>query len=66
MTRALRRAIAAHKPRNTRRELEDRFLDLVEASFLPSPSTNVLVQGERYVHEVDAYWPQHNLVVELT
>ena len=62
---ALRRAIAAYKPRNTRKEFEYRFLDLIETSSLPSPNTNVLVHGATDVHEVDAFWPAHNLVVEL-
>ena len=61
----LREAIATWRPRTTRSELEDRFLDLVQLAHLPSPRTNVLVQGANYVHEVDAYWPSHDLVVEL-
>jgi very-short-patch-repair endonuclease len=62
---ALRKAIAAWQPRHTRKELEDRFQDLLEATNLPLPSQNVLLQGERNLHEVDAYWPGHHLVVEL-
>jgi very-short-patch-repair endonuclease len=62
---ALRRAIADWRPRNTRSELEDRFLDLVRTRHLPRPRTNVLLQGDTYTHEVDAYRPSHDLVVEL-
>jgi very-short-patch-repair endonuclease len=62
---ALRRAIAAWRPRDTRSELEYRFLDLIQSTSLPSPAINVLVQGAESIHEVDAHWPSHNLVVEL-
>jgi len=46
---------------DTRSELERRFVDLVEATGLPPPATNVLVEG----FLVDAVWPQRRLVVEL-
>jgi len=46
---------------NTKRELEARFFDFCHDHGLPLPSCNVLVEG----FEVDAYWPAHNLVVEL-
>jgi very-short-patch-repair endonuclease len=62
---ALRKTIAAWKPRHTRQELEDRFQDVCEAARLPLPSQNVILQGERDLHEVDACWPAHHLVVEL-
>jgi hypothetical protein len=45
----------------TRSELEDRFLDLCREAGLPAPQTNVVVAGL----EVDAYWPEPGLVVEL-
>jgi very-short-patch-repair endonuclease len=45
----------------TRSELEDRFLDLIREAGLPAPQTNVVVAGM----EVDAYWPEARLVVEL-
>jgi very-short-patch-repair endonuclease len=63
--KALRQAIAAYRPRRTRRELEDRFLDLIQAARLPDPNTNVLLQGDTQVHEVDSYFPGTMLVVEL-
>jgi hypothetical protein len=62
---ALRKTIAGWKPRHTRQELEDRFQDLLEATNLPLPSQNVLLHGERNLHEVDNLWPGHNLVLEL-
>ena len=63
--RALRGAIGAWQPRGTRRELEDRFADLIAESALAAPQFNVLVDGERMQHEVDAFWPEQRLVVEL-
>lgn len=45
----------------TRSELERRFLRFLDDHNLPRPQTNALVEG----YEVDAYWPEHNLVVEL-
>jgi hypothetical protein len=63
--RGLRLAIADWRPRDTRRELEDRFADLIETSWLDDPQQNVFVDGERDRHMVDAYWPEARLVVEL-
>lgn len=62
---ALRRAIAAWRPRHTRSELEDRFAELVEQAGLPAPQLNVLLHGELAQHEVDALWPAERLVVQL-
>jgi very-short-patch-repair endonuclease len=45
----------------TRSELERLFLDFVRARELPPPSVNVMVAG----YEVDAYWRQAKLVIEL-
>ena len=42
--------------------LEDRFLPLLRKHGLPTPRINVHVAGNR----VDAYFPDHALVVELT
>jgi hypothetical protein len=59
----LTRALAIYRPsaRVLRSAVEERFLALVEAAHLPLPSTNFFVAG----HEVDAYWPEHGLAVEI-
>jgi hypothetical protein len=62
---ALRKAIAVWQPRHTRMGLEERFRELGREAVVPSPQLNVLVHGERHVHEVDAHWPGRRLVVEL-
>jgi very-short-patch-repair endonuclease len=48
-------------PALTRSEAERILLRLIRSAGLPRPQTNVRVAGE----EVDAYWPEHRLVVEL-
>jgi len=60
---ALRAALVAHRPQfaHTNEGLEERFLDLCLEWQLPLPLVNVRVHGEL----VDAYWPDHALVVEL-
>lgn len=50
-----------HGPEPTRSALEDEFRALCRDARLPLPSFNVHLHG----HEVDAYWPDHNVVVEL-
>ncbi len=45
----------------TRSTFEDEFLAFIEKYGLPTPLINVLVNGR----EVDAYFPEHNLIVEL-
>jgi very-short-patch-repair endonuclease len=45
----------------TRSELEDAFLKLIRRDRLPMPRMNVHVCG----HRVDAYFPHHQLIVEL-
>ncbi len=62
---ALRRAIAAWRPRHTPSELEDRFQDLLQAARLSMPQFNVLLEGEHSIHEVDAFWPDERLVIQL-
>jgi very-short-patch-repair endonuclease len=58
----LRRLIAVYcAPVPTRSELERRFLELVLEAGLPRPRVNTRVAGL----EVDFYWPQWRLVVEL-
>jgi very-short-patch-repair endonuclease len=63
--KALRKATAAWHPTDHRNDFEARFQELVRDVGLPSPGANVLVDGERYTHEVDGFWPAHRLVVEL-
>ena len=58
------RRLLGYDPRpatETRSELEIAFLELVTAAGLPPYQRNVMVHGE----DVDAYWPEANLVVEL-
>jgi very-short-patch-repair endonuclease len=60
----LRAVLREHRdlgPTLTRSELERAFLDLLEASDLPRPRTNV----RRLGHEVDMCWPAARLIVEL-
>jgi very-short-patch-repair endonuclease len=49
------------EPLLTRSEAERTLLDIVRAAGLPLPRTNVQVAGV----EVDAVWPEHELVVEV-
>lgn len=62
---ALRRAVEAWAPSHLRSELERRFVQLLERTELPQPRTNALVDGETATHEVDAFWPQSRLAVQL-
>jgi very-short-patch-repair endonuclease len=48
-------------PQITRSEAEARLLELIRRAELPPPLTNVRVHG----YEVDLYWPEHRLVVEV-
>ena len=45
----------------TRSEAESRFLDLVRGTGLPQPEVNHLAHG----HELDFFWPQHEIAVEV-
>lgn len=45
----------------TRSTAEDRFLDLVRSGRLPTPETNVVLEG----YEVDFLWRREKLVVEV-
>ncbi len=60
---ALSRAVDLYRPDPTvtRSGLERRFRALVRAAGLPAPSMNFVVGG----YELDAYWPDHLLAVEL-
>jgi hypothetical protein len=58
----LRRALELYRPAPfTRSGLERRFLELVEQAGLPQSVTGFNELG----HELDVYWPQYGLVVEL-
>jgi very-short-patch-repair endonuclease len=48
-------------PRMTRSERERALLKLIDAAQLPRPLTNVRLHG----YLVDAYWPEHGLVLEF-
>jgi hypothetical protein len=48
-------------PELTKEGLEQAFRALCKKAAIPLPSFNVSLCG----HEVDAYWPQYGLVVEL-
>ena len=61
---ATMRQLLGYDPRpgtETRSELEIAFLELNTAAGLPPYQRNVVVHG----HDIDAYWPEANLVVEL-
>jgi very-short-patch-repair endonuclease len=59
----LRRALSAYRPepRFTRSEAERRFVELCRRHGLPAPAMNTWVSG----HEVDAYWADCALGVEI-
>ncbi len=59
----LRFALDTFKPEQAvlRSDLERRFRDLVVAAGLPTPQTNVVVEG----YELDAYWEAEGFAVEL-
>jgi very-short-patch-repair endonuclease len=63
--KALRKAVANWRPADVRSELEALFQGLIRDATLTTPDFNVLVDGERYTHEVDAFWPSHGLIVQL-
>jgi predicted transcriptional regulator of viral defense system/very-short-patch-repair endonuclease len=59
----LRTALALYRPdpETTRSRVERRFLAQVRRAGLPAPSMNFVVEG----FELDAYWAEERLVVEL-
>ena len=58
----LRRALELYRPPPfTRSGMELRFVELVAAAGLPRPATGFNELG----HELDVYWPEYGLVVEL-
>jgi very-short-patch-repair endonuclease len=58
---AVMRRATPRSPRLTRSEAERRLLELIRAAGLPEPETNVRVAG----YEVDFFWRDHALVVEV-
>jgi very-short-patch-repair endonuclease len=61
-TRAIRELIAERRiVPETHEGLERRFIEILREAKIPLPLTNVLVEGVL----VDAYWPEHKLIVEL-
>jgi very-short-patch-repair endonuclease len=60
--KTLTQALALHMPDNhARSELERDLLDLCRDHRLPLPLINAIAEG----HEVDAFWPDAGLIVEL-
>lgn len=59
----LRTALDVYTPdlTTTRSSVERRFRDLAVKAGLPPPSMNYVIGG----YELDAYWPDHRLAVEL-
>jgi hypothetical protein len=64
--RALRRAIAADEPSTQKSRLERRFKALLRtAPDIPTPAFNAAVDGEQSAHEVDAFWADQQLAIQL-
>jgi hypothetical protein len=64
--RALRRAIAAYEPSSQKSLLERRFKALLKtAPDIPTPAFNAAVEGEQATHEVDAFWADQRLAIQL-
>jgi hypothetical protein len=63
---ALRSAIAAYEPSTQKSKLERRFKTLLRtAPDIPSPFFNAAVEGENGTHEVDAFWANPGLAIQL-
>jgi hypothetical protein len=64
--RQLRQALAAYEPSTQKSELERRFKELLETTpDIPRPAFNALVDGEQKAHEVDAFWAENKLAVQV-
>jgi hypothetical protein len=64
--RALRRAVAAYQPSSQKSPLERRFKALLRtAPDIPTPRFNAALEGEQGTHEVDAFWADQRLAVQL-
>jgi very-short-patch-repair endonuclease len=60
--RPLERLLVAHTSTTfTRSEAQEHFLSLIRQAELPLPQTNV----RRYGYELDFFWPEYRLVVEI-
>ena len=58
--------IAAYEPSTQKSELERRFKALIETTTdIPTPTFNAAVDGENGTHEVDAFWSDERLAVQL-
>jgi hypothetical protein len=65
-TRALRRAIAAYEPSTQKSVLERRFKALLRtAPDIRTPAFNAAGEGEQTTHEVDAFWADRRLAIQL-
>jgi hypothetical protein len=63
---ALRRAIAAYERSTQKSLLERRFKALLKtAPDIPTPAFNAAVEGEQATHEVDAFWADQSLAIQL-
>ena len=64
--RALRRVVAAYRPSHQKSRLEREFRKLLDrAPDLGAPAFNALVDGEVGTHEVDVYWAEPKLAIQL-
>jgi very-short-patch-repair endonuclease len=64
--RRLRAAVAAYRPSTQKSKLERRFRALLEETRdLASPVFNALLEGEAGTHEVDAFWQELALAVQV-
>jgi hypothetical protein len=64
--RQLRRALAAYEPSTQKSELERRFKELLETTpDIPRPAFNAVVDGEQQAHEVDAFWAEKRLAIQV-
>jgi very-short-patch-repair endonuclease len=55
----------AHLRGRTRRELEQRFREILDATDLPRPRSNADVAVDGQFYEVDCLWAEQRLIVEL-
>ena len=59
-------AVQEHRPGTVlRSELEHRFLELCRTHGLPAPESNVRIEIDARRYELDCFWPEQGVVVEL-